>query len=263
MSNTTSTLRGACSAPSFDNSRQWADAAIDNELNILEKMPEGTNINKPGNDIFVSLLKIASVVRGGHVPEHEALNSVKKSLCAFTWIPQKEIDYQWGRAMQRAKPRYPRQQNRLPAAQPKTAVQPSYQITEYDINTGKTAVLRHVSTKTAVKARELVLQIKSYVEDGEIRQGSNLAISTVHLWREKVDLILTFPRWTQALSDCVIIACSMLKGSMSEDFHNGRFAVIVPLTLDDAIHPASNTGVQESSYKSQVRVEITGNYDSK
>ena len=237
MNNATTTLRGACSAPSFDHSRQWANTAIDNELTILAKMPEGTNINKPGNDIFVSLLKIASIVRGGHIPEHEAINGVKKSLCAFTWIPQKEIDYQWTRAMQRAKPRHPSQQNRLPTAQPKTAVNPTYQITEYDINTGKTAVLRHVSAKTAVKARQMALQIKSYVNDGEIRQRSNLAISTVHLWREKVDLILTFPRWTQALSDCVIIACSMLKGSMSEDFKNGRFAVIIPLNLGDSDPP--------------------------
>jgi len=216
------------------NSQLWANTAIDSELSALENIPEGTNVNKPGNDIFVSMLKIASIVRGGHVPEHEALNGVKKSLCAFTWILQKEIDYQWGRAMDRAKPRHPKEQNRLPTAKLKPANEPRYQITEYDLTTHEMRVLREVSPNLISKARRMAEQIRIYVLHGEIAKKSNLTICTVCLWHKsgKVDLLLSFPRYTPALKNCVIVACGMLQGGMSNDHKNGQFDVIIPLNLD-------------------------------
>ena len=228
------------------NSQLWADKAIDNELSTLAKMPDGTNINKPGNSIFISMLKIASIVRGGYVPEHEALNCVKKSLCTFTFahIPPKEIDYQWQRAMQRAKPRHPKEQNRLP----KTEKTTRYQITEHDLRTGKTKVLREVPPKTVVKAREMAAQIKTYVLHGEIAKKSKMTVYTVNIWHDsqKVDLLLTFPRYTLALADCVSVACGMLHGSMSDDFKNGKFDVIIPLNFDMKNSPKNGRKQQKT-----------------
>ena len=216
------------------NSQLWANSAIDSELSTLAKMPEGTNVNKPGNPIFVSMLKIASIVRGGYVPEHEALNSVKKSLCTFAHIPQEEIDYQWKRVMRIAKPRHPKEQNRLPKQTRKTVTETQWQIREYDLTTYKMRVLREVSPKTAVKARDMAEQIKTYVLYGEIAKKSNMTIYTVNIWHGtgKVDLLLTFPRYTLALADCVTVACAMLHGGMSDDFENGKFDVIIPLNFD-------------------------------
>lgn len=230
------------------NNQLWADRAIDSELSTLAKMPDGTNVNKPGNPIFVSMLKIASIVRGGYVPEHEALNSVKKALCTFAHIPQKEIDYQWKRVMRIAKPRHPNEQNRLPKQTKKTDTGPRWQITEYDLTTYKMRVLRELSPKTAVKARDMAEQIKAYVLHGEISKKSNMTIHMVNIWHGtgKVDLILTFPRYTLALADCVAVACAMLHGGMSDDFKNGKFDVIIPLNHNVKNRPKSDQKQQKT-----------------
>lgn len=207
------------------NSQLWANTAIDNELSALAKMPEGTNINKPGSLLYVSLLKIASIVKGGYVPEHDALDGVKKSLCAFTWIPQKEIDYQWERAYRKAGPRHPTEQNRLPTAKKKKTV--AGYIQTYDTKTGKTGK-RPFTPQIASKAAEMAGQIRAYVSHGEIKK-SNMMIETVCMWPKKVDLILRFPRYTAALHDCVIVACGLLNGGLSDAQRNGRFEVIIPL----------------------------------
>lgn len=235
----TPTARGAGYAPNLDLNNMWAERAIDNELSEIHMMAKVENINKTGSGFSLSLLKIASIVKGSEITDLEALNSIKRACAAYTWIPQKEIDRQWKRAYQKARPRYPNLQNRLPKPVQKKQCadlrteKTRWQIREFDLTTYETKVLREVSPKIVAKSRQMASEIKSYVEDGEIRQGSNLAISTVCLWPRKVDLILSFSRCTLALRDCVMVACSMLKGSLSEDFKNGRFSVIIPLNLGD------------------------------
>lgn len=209
----------------LDLDRQWADTAMDGELCAIATMPEGTNINKPGSLLFISLLKIASIVKGGYIPEHEALNSIKRSCAAFTWIPQKEIDYQWKRAYQKSEPRHRNEQNSTPTVPQKTM----YQITQYDLVTGKTIVLCDVAPKTAVKSAELARMVSLFVKTGEIPQRSNLAASAICMWPDKAEIKLKFSHYGKGLNHCVILACHFLQGAMSIDYKNGQFDVIIPL----------------------------------
>lgn len=213
----------------IDLDRQWADTAIDGELCAIATMPEGTNINKPGSLLFISLLKIASIVKGGYIPEHEALNSIKRSCAAFTWIPQKEIDYQWKRAYQKSEPRHRNEQNSTPTTQHKQQEESRYQITQYDLVTGKTIVLCDVAPKTAVKAEELARMVSLFVRTGEIPQRSNLAASVICMWPSKSEIKLKFSHYGNGLNHCVILACSLLQGGMATDYKNGQFDVIIPL----------------------------------
>lgn len=217
--------RGACSAPntSNDQSRTWANYALDGELSILAKIPEGTNVNKPGNPIFVSMLKIASIVLGGYLPEHEAVNGVKKSLCTFTHIPQKEIDYQWQRAMQRAKPRHPKDRNRLPPPtpvkkkRPKPIAKPAPEapkekpwiITEYDLNTCETRILRQVPSNLIPKARYLAGVISEFLETGEIARTLNFSISARFETVNGTLVRIRFHKYSPSLADCVFVAVAM------------------------------------------------------
>lgn len=225
MTNTMTHIRGACPAMSSkEKDAKWAETAIDNELSLLARLPDGTNINKPGNPIFISMLKIADMVVSGYVPDHEALNGVKKSLCTSTHIPQKEIDYQWSRAMKRAEPRH-REPSRTPSATQKTA----YQITQHDLVTGKTIVLCDVGEKTAVKAQELAHMVSLFVKTGEIPHRANLAASVICLWPAKAEIELKFSHYGNGLNHCVILACSFLQGGMLTDYKNGVFDVVIPL----------------------------------
>lgn len=233
MNNTDTHIRGACSAKSSnDLDRLWADTAIDGELSAIATMPEGTNINKPGSLLFISLLKIASIVKGGYLPEHEALNSIKRSCAAFTWIPQKEIDYQWKRAYQKSEPRHRIEQNSTPTTQQKQLAPTRYQITQHDLVTGKTIVLCDVGEKTAVKSAELARMVSLFVKTGEIPQRSNLAASVICLWPNKAEIKLKFSHYGNGLNNCVILACHFLQGGMSFDYKNGQFDVIIPLEHD-------------------------------
>ena len=208
----------------LDLDRQWADTAMDGELSAIATMPDGTNINKPGSLLFISLLKIASIVKGGYIPDHEALNSIKRSCAAFTWIPQKEIDYQWKRAYQKSEPRH-----RGPSSTPSATQKTAYQITQHDLVTGKTIVLCDVGEKTAVKAEELARMVSLFVKTGAIPHRSDLAASVICVWPDKADIKLKFSRYGNGLNHCVILACSFLQGAMATDYKNGQFDVIIPL----------------------------------
>jgi hypothetical protein len=220
-----------------DNAELWAETAVTNELTTLARLPK-QNINKPGSPFYVCLLKIASIVKGGYLREYEALNGIKRSCAALTWIPQDEIDYQWRRAYQRAKPRHPKEQNRLPTPIKQT----QYQITEHDLVTGKTRVVCDVHPKTAVKAAELAELISEYAETGEIPKRRNLTVFPIDV-AEKAVIGLQFPRYTIGLRYMVILAAShFLHGGLWEDHKNGRLDIVIPLKnpakFGDFYHPS-------------------------
>jgi hypothetical protein len=207
-----------------DNNLLWAETAVTNELSALANLPK-QNINKPGSPFYVSLLKIASIVKGGYLQEYAALNGIKRACAALTWIPQKEIDYQWRRAYQRAEPRHPNEQNSLPTPIKQTR----YQITEHDLVTGKTRVVCDIPPKTAVKAAELARLISTYAETGEVPKRRNLTVFPIDV-AEKAIIGLQFPRYTIGLRRMVILtATHFLHGGLWEDHKNGRFDIVISL----------------------------------
>jgi hypothetical protein len=84
----------------------WAETAVSSELaTIAEQAPH--NICKPGSPFFVSLLKVASIVKGNHMSSVLVLAAIKRTCAPLTWVPQRQIDYQWKRAYAVAEPRFP------------------------------------------------------------------------------------------------------------------------------------------------------------
>ena len=84
----------------------WATTAIDAELRKLTNLPE-ENINKPGSVFSVSLLKIASVVKGNGGISHDKTIQAIIAACNGHGIAEKEIYRQWNRALKTARPRTP------------------------------------------------------------------------------------------------------------------------------------------------------------
>lgn len=102
-----------------DLDRAWAEKAVEEELKQLRNLPE-ENINKPGSTFSISLLKLASVVKGGgrrYFTGDELLAQVVASCPQFK---EKEIRRQWQRAYNKAEPRQraPGQDRRRPRPQP-------------------------------------------------------------------------------------------------------------------------------------------------
>ena len=214
---------GATMSTASTKNASWANKAIDNELSIIADMPQG-NINKPAHPFFVSMLKIASIVKGGYVPQYEALNGIKKTCAPLTWIPQKEIDYQWQRAYDKAQPRHPKEQNSLPEEREEKTAVPE-RLYEYDLAEGRFIFLREVSAAVVGKAEQLADALNDLLETGELPDIPNLIIRNTETDPNGVSLSLQFPRYSQALADCVFIACSRLKGFIWRDFKTGVFTI--------------------------------------
>lgn len=103
MSNLTLVPKGA---QSLD--RGWTLAAIEAELDCIASMPDH-KVNKSGSSFSVSLIKLASVIKGTgspHVKPSRVLDQVKYTCRVYPWLAGREIDRQWKRALQRAVPRY-------------------------------------------------------------------------------------------------------------------------------------------------------------
>ena len=90
-----------------ERNKRWFSIALRRELTEIEKLPL-EKVQKAGSSFFICLLKVASLVKGsnGEISADFALNKIKYA-CRHLNLQAKEIDYQWGRAFERAKPRRP------------------------------------------------------------------------------------------------------------------------------------------------------------
>lgn len=86
---------------------RWFDTALTNELTGIEELAADINIHKPGNPYWGSLYRIAGLANAGFIDPDEALNQIKYA-CRHMPLSARDIDYQWQRALKRAKPRYPK-----------------------------------------------------------------------------------------------------------------------------------------------------------
>lgn len=84
----------------------WINAIMDRELSELRRLPVGTNINRPGCQFWKSIFSIAGLVRGRCVRYDVALANVKDACNHVNKASDKEVEYQFGRAFQRAKPKH-------------------------------------------------------------------------------------------------------------------------------------------------------------
>lgn len=202
----TTSARGACSADS--DLDKWAAAAIDAELGEIATLTQH-NINKPGSPFFVSLLKIASVVKGSHASEYETLTAVKRTCSKHEWIPQREIEYQWQRAYKTAVPRHPEV------------------ICNYDIKNGRFHSARVLPETTIKKAEQLAAAIGQLLETGELPALPNVTIQHNETDANGMTLTVSFARYSPALADCVQTACSRLRGFVWSDYATGTFRIWV------------------------------------
>lgn len=202
----TTKARGACYATS--DLDKWAAAAIDAELGEIATLTQH-NINKPGSPFFVSLLKLASVVKGSHVSEFETLTAVKRTCCKHEWIPQREIDYQWQRAYKTAVPRHPEV------------------ICQYDIKNGRFHSPRPLPETTINKAEQLAAAILELLETGEVPSLENVKIQRNETDTNGMTLTVSFACYSPALADCVQTACSRLRGFVWSDYQTGTFRIWV------------------------------------
>lgn len=209
------------------NAEAWSNAALDNELQAIREMPTH-NVNKPGSPFFVHLLKIASIVRAGYVPRHEAETAVRGACSAHNWIPKKEIGYQWQRALKRARPRHPKPQSRLPheiaAAKSKPEETAVYHVVDVDLVNGRQRVVRHVGADVAGKADELAGMLRDYLETGELPETA-VTLTKLEDAPGGVLLRLSFRSYSQRLADCVLIACKLVGGTIMHDLKTGVFDV--------------------------------------
>lgn len=205
----TASARGACSADS--DLQKWAAAAIDSELGEISILTQH-NINKPGSPFFVSLLKLASIVKGSHTSEFETLTAVKRTCSKHEWILQREIDYQWQRAYKTAVPRHPEI------------------ICNYDIKNGRYHSARLLSENTISKAEQLATAIRELLETGEVPALDNVSIRCVDTDKNGMTLTVSFARYSPSLADCVQVACSRLRGFVWSDYQTGVFSIWVRTT---------------------------------
>lgn len=86
-------------------STEWANTAINNELKILSSLPP-EKVQKPGSQFSLSLLKIASIVKGEGSNPDQMLAKIQQ-VCGSPSLPNREIERQWKRAWAKATPRQP------------------------------------------------------------------------------------------------------------------------------------------------------------
>lgn len=91
--------------------KQWAETAVNRELDVIAKLGE-ERANKPDSKWWKSVIRIASVVKGSG-KAHMAPGRVREAIHRATphhvyFKPDRDrgIDYLFGRAMNRASPRY-------------------------------------------------------------------------------------------------------------------------------------------------------------
>lgn len=87
-----------------DRKRKWFEVAISKELEAIQNLPVDLNIRKPSNPFWISMIKIASLCKGGASSSENLLIEIKRA-CKHMNLQGKEIDYQWKRAYQHARPR--------------------------------------------------------------------------------------------------------------------------------------------------------------
>lgn len=89
------------------NERQekWYQTALEQELREIEGLPVDVNIYKPNNPFWQSLFRIGGIAKAGYITKDEALDRIRLA-CQHVRLKDKEIEYQWRRAYQRATARY-------------------------------------------------------------------------------------------------------------------------------------------------------------
>lgn len=197
--------RGACSAP--PKNEKWARSAVEQELNELATMP-AHNINKPGSPFFVSLLKLASIVKGSHLSQVEVKTAVSRTCCVHPWIPQREIGYQWDRAYETAVSREPKET-----------------ICKFDIENGRLHSARQLTDSTIEKAEQLAAALSTMLETGEKPNLENVNVDFLEQDPNGITVNLIFLKWSQSLADCVQTAVSRLDSFIWSDYNNGIFKI--------------------------------------
>lgn len=81
---------------------EWAENYLNEILNDLHSLPIH-NVCKPGSQFFICLLKICSLIKGSHLGYRQTLQQVQAA-CIGHSLTEKDIEYQFKRAYQRAKP---------------------------------------------------------------------------------------------------------------------------------------------------------------
>lgn len=99
---------GACFAMSARDKR-WVENAINAELRNIEQLSSGDSaesLTKPHSKIGLSLLKIASIVKGYNLSPQHYYTQILFALRSHPISSKpKHIHYQWGRMLKRAQPR--------------------------------------------------------------------------------------------------------------------------------------------------------------
>ncbi len=90
-----------------ERKKRWSETAIERELQRIEQLGEGINVQKPNNPYWQSLFRLAGISKAGYVARDEALRRIKQASSHLD-LPDKIIEYQWQRAYARAKPRHPK-----------------------------------------------------------------------------------------------------------------------------------------------------------
>lgn len=91
--------------------RQWAETAVNRELDAIAKLGE-ERANKPNSQWWASVFRIASVLKGSgkaHISPAGVRDAIHRATPPHVYFkPDRErgIDYLFGRAMNRARPRY-------------------------------------------------------------------------------------------------------------------------------------------------------------
>ncbi len=87
----------------------WVKTALEGEFNVLASLPEGENIKKGNSVFFGSLLRIGAITKGAgqsYLSPQGILEDIQIVCSRYSWLPEKEIERQWGNAYKMANPRF-------------------------------------------------------------------------------------------------------------------------------------------------------------
>lgn len=88
----------------------WAITALGQELQAMEQIEDG-KVGKPGSPYSISLLKIASIIKGagaGYLPAGICYHSMRQAT-QHLGVSEREAMRMFGRAMKNARPRFPKE----------------------------------------------------------------------------------------------------------------------------------------------------------
>ena len=91
-----------------DNAKRqekWFQTALEQELDAIGNLLPDLNIYKPNNPFWQSLFRIAGLVKAGYISKEMAFSKIQIA-CQHLTLRDKDIEYQWNRAYQRATARY-------------------------------------------------------------------------------------------------------------------------------------------------------------